>query len=420
MHRLRESPKIGSTRFDWWDEWVALDKYTVVLKLNKFNGNWGYLVGWGAFIQIVPPELGDKEVIKDWRNACGTGPFILADYVPGSSITYVKNPDYWDTTLIDGKEYEIPFVDRVVVPFFPDASIRYAALRAGKVDIVQAVAWQEWDSLAETNPELKFSRYLASGGYVIPVRHDREPTDDVRVRKALSMALDRQSMIETLFGGNGVILNRPANMFETTVYTPLEELPPDVAEQFEYNPEKARQLLADAGYPNGFKIEVMHYSGLEDLASLVKAQWEEIGVEAVINPVDNAVFYSKFYAKEHENALLQWRGIPSAFVEERTFSTPEQIWNPSMYDNAEYQAKYDQMRFETDDAARDVLIKELAVKLLSDIYMIVLPGSYTQTYWQPWVKNYFGETVVGYQEYGPVLAHVWLDLDLKQQMTGQR
>lgn len=419
MHRLKDSSKIGSTRFDWWDEWVAIDKYTVELKLLNFNGNWGYLIGWGAFNQIVAPELGDDDVIKDWRNAVGTGPFILADYVPSSSITYVKNPNYWGTTLIDGREYQRPFVDRIIVPFFPDATIRYAALRTGKVDIVQSVAWQEWDGLAQTNPELIFNTFLNSGGYVIPLRIDREPTNDRRIRLALSMALDREAMIETLFGGNGVLLNRPANTFETTVYTPLEELPPEAAEQFEYNVERARELLTEAGYPNGFTIEVMHYPGIEDLAALVKAQWEEIGVTAEINPQDNAVFYGQFYAKEHKNALLQWRGVPSAFVELRTASTTEQIWNPAMYDDATYQAMYDVMRFTTDDTERDVLIKELVVYLLSDIYQLVLPGSYDRNYWQPWVKNFYGEIADGYQQYGPILSHLYIDLDLRKELTGR-
>ncbi|GAI38768.1 unnamed protein product, partial [marine sediment metagenome] len=144
------------------DHFSAPDKYTFVAHLKGFHANWAYRMGWGYFCLVASTPESVEAGPADWRNAVGTGPFMLVDYVEGSSVTYEKNPNYWGTTVIDGKEYKLPFVDKLVRPIILDESTRLAALRTAKVDYDYVIEWKYTDSLEKTNPELNKFRWLDS------------------------------------------------------------------------------------------------------------------------------------------------------------------------------------------------------------------------------------------------------------------
>ena len=219
---------------------TATDKYTVEFKFTSYMPDWwfnvsGHLPGW-----VYPPEL-VKAGIGDWRNhrGIGTGPFMLDDYVEGSHVSYVRNPNYWETATINGKEYEIPFIDRLVLSLVGDKTTQTAALRTGRVDMQDEVDLVQVESLKATNPEMKFTSRPSNSKYFVAMRLDTKPFDDLRVRKAMSMAIDRKGVIAAVWGGGagGELLDFPfaANMPES-FYTPLEKLPKSTREQFEITP----------------------------------------------------------------------------------------------------------------------------------------------------------------------------------------
>ena len=167
---------------------TATDKYTVEIKLESYLADWWLWFGYATWAAagIYPPELVAAGA-NDWKNhrGIGTGPFMLEDYVEGSSITYVRNPDYWDSpTTITGfdKKYEIPFIDRMVKTLIQDKSTQVAALRTGKIDVMDNVAHKYVQSLQETNPEIEFTGKVEERAWRIGMRLDREPFDDIRVR----------------------------------------------------------------------------------------------------------------------------------------------------------------------------------------------------------------------------------------------
>ncbi|GAI12947.1 unnamed protein product, partial [marine sediment metagenome] len=168
----------------------ATDRYTVVIELLKFDMNMMYMIGYEDRALISPPEMEIAGIT--YENLVGTGPWSLQEYVVGSHITYVRNPDYWNTTTIDGKEYQIPFADKLVLPIIPDVSTQLAALQTGVLDWVKSVPTQYWPALDKSYPDLLSSRASGGYGYVIVLDCTKEPFSDVNVRRAMMIGLDKE------------------------------------------------------------------------------------------------------------------------------------------------------------------------------------------------------------------------------------
>ena len=227
----------------------------MVYRFKEYNAEWDLRSGYGYYSAILPRELAKLDA-RDWRNMVGTGPFLLTRFVEGSSSTYERNPNYWDHDLIGGRPYAIPYVDRVIYRTIKDAATQQTALRTAKIDILEVVPWLAVDYLKETTPELQWTRYLGSVGEFIALRVDRKPFDDVRVRRALNMAIDKREIVEHYYGGNAELFGYPMHPDFKGYYQPLQAMPPSVKELFTYDPVKAKRLLAEAGYPNGFRFPV--------------------------------------------------------------------------------------------------------------------------------------------------------------------
>jgi peptide/nickel transport system substrate-binding protein len=404
------------------DSASAPDKYTLVIKLKEYSDIWWQYIGYGWYCMIYPPELVTAG-ITNWRNAVGTGPWILKDYVSGSSVTYERNPNYWGTTTIGGKEYKIPFADKLVWPIISDTSTQLAALRTGKVDQQMVVTWIYKDTLAQTNPELMIWKRLATSNSAIALKVDKKPFDDIRVRQALSMAIDRESYVKAQLGGEGVIMSSHLSpRWSTDIYTPLEQLPASAKQLFDYNPEKAKQLLKDAGYPDGFKAEfvTMSYAAYVDLCSMVADYWKKIGVEVTLRPLDYATYMGVQYGKTYKDIMYYSTGYRHPALLLREIGTLPQVWNPTNFNDPYYNQLAMKAVGTADPVAQKPLLKELNVYLIDKAPYLVLPVGYIYTYAHPWVKNYFGEMSTGCYGMGPVYATMWIDRDLREQKTGKK
>jgi len=248
--RLDKSPKKIPTYFDHIAKVEARDKYTVVFTFKEYNAEWDYRFGWGYYSAIVPKEMAAVDA-KNWKNAVGTGPFQLADFVQANSQTYVKNPGYWDTEKLGGTAYKIPFVDKLVYRTIKDEATQHSALRTGKLDILEAIRWTAVDNLKKSAPQLKWSKWLSMSGTFLAMRVDQKPFGDIRVRRALNMAVNKQEIVSAYYGGNAELFAYPMHPDYLGYYEPLEKMPASVKELFTYDPAKAKKLLAEAGYPGG-------------------------------------------------------------------------------------------------------------------------------------------------------------------------
>ncbi|GAH68845.1 unnamed protein product, partial [marine sediment metagenome] len=176
---------------------VTAEGDTVVVETNSYHPDWHMHIGWGHLVPIYPPELVEAD-IDDWRShvGVGTGPFILTEYVEASSANYVKNPDWWDKKkIINGKEYDTPFVDTLVLPWIADESTQIAALRTGRIDWMYNVPLMYRDTLEQTCPGLLLVPIPGGNVRFVDLRCDHEPFDDVNVRRALMIGTDIESII---------------------------------------------------------------------------------------------------------------------------------------------------------------------------------------------------------------------------------
>lgn len=415
---LNASPKRIPSYFDHVDSVEARDDHTVVFRFNRYNAEWNYRFGYGYYSGIVPRETANVDR-KDWRNVTGSGPFLLAGYIHGNSQTHVRNPDYWDTETIDGTAYPIPFVDRVVYRIIKDEATYLTALRTGKLDILEAIRWLNVEHLKETTPELRWSRWLASGGNFMALRTDHPPLDDVRVRRALNLAVNQREIVELFYGGNAELMAYPQHPGFGAYFQPLEEMPESVQALFGYDPAAARQLLAEAGYPDGFELDVQVCScstGDMDLIPLLKDYLAAVGVTLNIQPMEYASFLSAMTTRTHAPAYLMGSGHVSPTTTLRKSFVTGQTWNPSVYSDPDFDARMERLYETRDEAERIRMVREMTVEILDQAPYIWLPTPYVYSAWWPWVRNYGGELRAGAVRPGPIYARIWIDHALKQRL----
>ena len=417
-NRLNNSPKKIAGYFDHVDKVEATDKYTVVFTFKGFHAEWDYRFGWGYYSPIVPKEVAEAGA-ANWKNINGTGPFMLSDFVQGSMNVYSRNPIYWDKDKIGGQEYTLPFVDKVVYRTIKDEATFLTALRTAKLDMLESIRWSAADDLKKSTPQLKWSKWLNMSGTFLSMRVDTKPFDDIRVRRALNMAVDKQEIVKAYYGGNAELFAYPQHPDYLGYFETLDAMPPSVKELFTFNPDKAKKLLAEAGYPKGFSFKVQVCScnpDHMDLLPLVAAYLEAVGVKLEIQPMEYAAFLSAMTTKTNAPGYFMNNGHTNPTTTLRKSFVTKEVWNPSQYSDPAFDAKIAEMYREPDESKRQAMAKELTREILDKAPYIWLPTPYIYTAWWPWVKNYGGELRAGAVRPGPIYARMWVDQELKKKM----
>lgn len=422
MNRLKNARKAIPLYLEWIDRWEVLDKHTAVMHMKEWCADWAYRMGWGYYDAVQAPEQEKAPGgAAKWQNACGTGPYMLTDYKEGHSQTYTKNPKYWDSEVIEGKKNKLPFADRIIMMIIKDEATQVAALRTGKVDLMMNVDWKYVENIKKTNPQLQWSKKLYTNGWMLALRMDTKPFDDIRVRRALNLAVNKQEIIDSLYGGDGELVNFPFPKTFTSVYTPLEKLPPTARELFTYNPEKAKKLLTEAGYPNGFafKAQVVNLPQLQlDLAAMVAAYLAKVGVKLELETMDYPSWLSKMTKKVHGPGLIYSTDHGNPFATIRKCFLSGQTWNAFMMkdEHVDKTWKTTVENANLSDKEGFEEMRKLAVYAIDQAPAVWLPGFYFYTAWWPWVKNYHGEIRVGAWRSAPILARTWIDQEMKKKM----
>lgn len=263
-----------------------IDEYTVSMKTEKPDAlllpvladNWA----------IIPPgyfaEVGQQGFEE---HPVGTGPFVFVEWVKGDRITMKANPDYWRGA---------PKIDTVIFRPIPESATRVAAIQTGEVDIVTRLSAEEAQSLLGV-PNVTVIKYPQARIYYIAFNNLTtgigQPTEDARVRIAMNHAIDMQAIVDSLFDG----FAKPAIGF---VATP--ELGYDNAEPFGYDPDKAKALLAEAGYADGFDIDMAcpagAYTHFEEVCEAVAGYLGEIGINVNLEIMESGHYWDLEAAKE--------------------------------------------------------------------------------------------------------------------------
>jgi peptide/nickel transport system substrate-binding protein len=418
FNRLEQSPKKIATYFDHIEKVEAVDKHTVVFRFKEFNAEWDYRFGWGYYSPIIPKEVAEAGA-ANWKNLNGTGPFALTDFVQGNSQTYTKNAIYWDKEKLGGAEYKLPFIDKLTYRTIKDEATQITALRTGKLDILEYIRWQNVESLKKSAPQLKWNRWLNMSGQFLAMRVDTKPFDDIRVRRALNLAVDKQEIVKSYYNGNAELFSYPQHPDYIGYYEPLEKMPASVQELYKYNPEKAKKLLAEAGHPKGFSFKVQVCTCVPDhmdLLPLVAGYLEQVGVKLEIQPMEYGAFLSAMTSKTNAPGYFMNNGHTNPTTTIRKSFLQGQVWNPSQWHDPAYEAKMMSAYRERDEGKRQQILRELTVEILDKAPYVWLPTPYIYTAWWPWVKNYNGELRAGAVRPGPIYARLWIDQEMKKSM----
>lgn len=416
--RMSTSPKATKNYFDYVKEVTAPDKHTVVWEMNEFNAEWAYRFGYGYYSGIIPKEVVDAGA-SNWKNMNGTGPFKLVDYVQGNSNTYEKNPDYWDKETINEKEFKLPYVDKITYRIIKDEATRVTALRTGKLDIMENVRWQDAEQLKKSTPDLKWNKWLATSGTFLAMRVDQKPFDDIRVRRAMNMAINKDEIIKAYYNGYAELFAYPQHPEYTGYFQPLNEQPASVQELFKFDPAKAKKLLAEAGYPNGFTFKTQVCScnaDHMDLLPLISAYLEAVGVKMEIQTMEYAAFLSAMTTQTNAPGYFMNNGHTNPTTTIRKSFVPHQVWNPSQWNDPKLTARMEAVYKEPDEAKRQAELRAMTTEMLDNAPYVWLPTPYLFTAWWPWVKGYEGELRAGAVRPWPIYSRLWLDQDLKKKM----
>ena len=408
-----------------WESIEATDKYTVVMKLTEPSRGALEAIITECGFWILPPEVIEKYGdYTDWRNVVGTGPFMLTDVVEGSSMTWEKNPDYWG---YDEKypENRLPYIDKLVSLFMAEEATRISALRSGKIDMTRLFGAEIRSldvikSLQRTNPEIEiWPFYPRADAIILNIR--KPPFDDIRVRHALQMALDLETINDTYYAGFAKWEN-PSFIAVKGYYTPFEEWPAELKQYYTYDPEGAEELLDEAGYPRGadgvrFKFEHMHRD-VADLGrtEIVAGYWADIGVDVTISVTDWPTItaskeehtYESIYggmALENLGGMGHYGGDPPYRRE-----WVGGVENPVL---AAAQAAFfgatsidEQMK----------AVKEFGMEVIKQHFQIWGPIAPRYQASHPWVGGFSGETLNVVYHQQSVLVRLWIDSELKKAM----
>jgi peptide/nickel transport system substrate-binding protein len=385
---------------------VAKDKYTVVFELSAITPLLVENLGLVDHIKMIPREVVDKYGnLNDWRNAVGTGPFILQDYVSGSSVEFRKNPNYWGFDELH-PENRLPYADLVRQIIINDASTSLAAFRTSKVD-VRDVVWTEVASLKKSNPELIWKQN-PQVSIVLAMRNDKAPFTDIKVRKAMQMAMDLPTIAQEYYGGNTKGWFPPIIGPGLTAYwTPFEEYPQEVRDGFTYNVAGAKALLAEAGYASGFNTEIVTSPYMpNDLVELAQSYLADIGIKMKIVNMDFNSWSVFVYGKQHQAMAVHMSGLQGNPLDAIRFYYPGMAWNLANANDPVYAKMVDDAANETDLAKRTAIIKQAVFYGTSQFWVVRLPIYVNYIAWHPWLVNYQGENGLGV--YNPEIgrAHV--------------
>ncbi len=260
--------------------------------------------------------------------------------------------------------------------------------------------------------------------YYVYMNSQREPFSDVNVRRALLMSVDLEAIRDSLNHGLGQILTWPIELIPaySANYLGLDdpEMPESVKELYVYNPTKAKELLASAGYPDGFKTSALINQTEVDYFSIIKDMWSKVGVELELD-VREAGTVRVVYGKADYDMVgaAGGRGPISVYYHMVTMVGDGPAGgNGANIDDPILDAASEEMQrtFITDGAAAAAQFKELMKYVLDQAYVIPRPIYPQASFWWPWLKNYSGESMVGYFTGGDWGAHIWIDQDLKKSM----
>jgi len=358
---------------------------------------------WSTWI-IAPEVVQQFGDMKKPETAIGTGPFLLEQYEPNVKTVFTRNPAYFR----QGQ----PYVDGVEWLVLEDESTALAMYRTGQIDAGPAPNWAvrqaDLESLKQSHPHLRYQDFLANNTHSIAMRTDNPPFNDVRVRRAISHAIDRQAVIDAVWIRGEPSPAVPRGLAEWSL--PIDQLG-EGAKYYRYDPKEARRLLAEAGYPKGFKTQLVATGGyghdMIDAVQLVLRYLKEVGIEAELKLQEYGAYMATTIQGKYEGMTMGPFAVAwepdSALYGPYAPDIPRNrghVKDPKMTEMAK------ELRRTKDVEARRPLVfamQRYAAEQQHYVYLYSVMGTGS---WQPYVKNYAPNLTF---DFGSRVAALWLD-----------
>lgn len=338
----------------------AVDDYTVKIKLTKPEGP--FLANLAMpFASILSAEYGDVLLEKGKpeamdQNPIGTGPFKFGQYQKDSRILFTKFEDHF------GEKAKL---QRLIFSITPDPAVRYAKLQKGECHVMAYPNLADLERMeADENIKVKEQTGLNIG--YIAYNLKKKPLDNVDVRKALTMAVNKSDIIDAIFQGKA---EAATNFIPPTMWSYNEEI-----EDYPYDPEAAKALLEKAGVKDGFELSLWampvqrpYNPNARRMAEMVQSDWAKIGVKANIVSYEWGEYLNRIRDGEHDTVTIGWtgdNGDPDNFFGVLMSCTAAEAGsNYSQWCNADFDKLLDEARQTTDHDRRVELYKEAQVMM---------------------------------------------------------
>ncbi|MCI9582449.1 MAG: ABC transporter substrate-binding protein [Clostridium sp.] len=296
----------------------------------------------------VIPQANEDPV----KSPVGTGPFKFVSYAPGQNIVLEKYDGYW--------QEGVPSLDTVQFKFIADVDAAYMELQAGTIDILKYLTTAQAQTISPDYNIVEGSMNLVHGMYL---NSGEGPLSDTRVRQALCYGVDRDAINGFIFGGKSRIIGSHMIPNMTKYYEPEAE------NVYSYDPEKAKSLLAEAGYADGFDLVITvpsSYSQHVDTAQIIADQLSQIGVRTTLNQVDWSTWLEDVYkGGNFEATVIGFDGtmVPSDLIMKYVTGNSKNFMH---YSNEEYDNVFEEAFATIDDAKKVELYKECQMILARD------------------------------------------------------
>ena len=387
------------------DRVEVVDRYTVKFVLKEPFVWLLDILANAMCMWIVAPEVAQKYGdFKKVETTIGTGPFLLESYEPNVKTIFKRNPDYFRQGL--------PYIDGVEWLVVQDESTGLAMYRTGQLDTGPGGNWavrqEDLEALKKSHPNLRYQDMLAINSTTIWMRTDQPPFNDVRVRRAISQAIERQALIEAVYlrGEPSPAIGRGLAQWSL----PIDQLG-EGAKYYQYNPKEARRLLAEAGYAKGLKTPLTVSSGygrdLIEATQLVQRYLKDVGIEVELKIQEYGAYQAttgqgKFEGLAMGPFAVAWEGDSALYGP----YMPDQPRNRGHVNDPKLTAMVQEQRRTKDPEARKQILVDFQRYAAEQQYYVYLFSVMITSSSQPYMKNFSHNLTF---DYGSRVAEMWLD-----------
>ncbi|WP_281983772.1 ABC transporter substrate-binding protein [Thalassorhabdomicrobium marinisediminis] len=321
-------------------EVTVIDPQTVEVTLAQQNGNFLFNMAWGDAV-IVALESIDTIA----SNPVGTGAFAFADWVQGDRIELTRNPDYWGTA---------PALETATFRFISDPTAAFAAVMAEDVDAFVGFPAPENLPQFEADPRFQVLIGNTEGETILSINNKQEPFDNPLVREAIAHAIDRDALIDGAMFGYGTPIG--------THFAPHNPDYVDLLDNSPYDPDRARALLAEAGYGDGFSttLKLPPPSYARRGGEIIAAQLRDIGIDAEISNLEWAQWIEEVFTNKDFDLSIVSHTEP---MDIGVYANPDYYFQ---YDNPDFQDLMDTLNATTDPATRSDLLAQAQTMIAKD------------------------------------------------------